>query len=434
LVENLDRVSRQNAWDALPFFQQIINEGVVIVTLQDGREYRREEMRENPMRIIESLLVMIRANEESQTKSRRVREAWGRKRSKAGTARLTAKCPSWLLPSPDGEGFTLVHNKAAIVRRVFDMAHAGMGPWAIAQTLNREGVPPLSADRSKRPAKHWHRTTVIKLLASPSAMGTLVPHTVEYDASGKRRRVATADAVEGYYPAAVTAELFHAVNGLRRDTPAPRGRNAIQPVRSFLAGLAQCPSCGGIMTRVTKGKRSKPVLVCSRAKNGAGCDYRSVRQDAIERAIVHHASVLSDPPAGNATLADALAKARAAYDALTSDIADTGAELSRTHSPALRDRLAMLEAALPETKATLDAAAARAFETSDAVIMANARRLYDALTVEGETDPHAINLALRRVVRGVTVDHETGSLVFLWKHGPETITPYDFGFEVESRG
>ena len=37
LVENLDRVSRADPWDALPVFQQIINAGVIIVTLMDGR-------------------------------------------------------------------------------------------------------------------------------------------------------------------------------------------------------------------------------------------------------------------------------------------------------------------------------------------------------------------------------------------------------------
>src|SRR5579871_3978033 len=37
LVESLDRVSRQNPWDALPIFQLIINSGVTIATLFDGK-------------------------------------------------------------------------------------------------------------------------------------------------------------------------------------------------------------------------------------------------------------------------------------------------------------------------------------------------------------------------------------------------------------
>jgi DNA invertase Pin-like site-specific DNA recombinase len=42
LVESLDRVTRQDPWDALPLFQQIINAGITIVTLQDGKPYSRE--------------------------------------------------------------------------------------------------------------------------------------------------------------------------------------------------------------------------------------------------------------------------------------------------------------------------------------------------------------------------------------------------------
>ena len=55
LVESLDRVSRQDPWDALLIFQQIVNSGVTIITLQDEKIYSREEMRQNPLRILESL-------------------------------------------------------------------------------------------------------------------------------------------------------------------------------------------------------------------------------------------------------------------------------------------------------------------------------------------------------------------------------------------
>src|SRR5262245_11437986 len=44
LVESLDRISRANPWDAMPIFQQIINAGVSIVTLQDERVWNRAEM------------------------------------------------------------------------------------------------------------------------------------------------------------------------------------------------------------------------------------------------------------------------------------------------------------------------------------------------------------------------------------------------------
>jgi DNA invertase Pin-like site-specific DNA recombinase len=76
LVENLDRFSRANPWEALPLFQDIVNAGITIVTLQDRKVYSSETLRENRFLILESIFTMIRANEESETKAKRVHEAW----------------------------------------------------------------------------------------------------------------------------------------------------------------------------------------------------------------------------------------------------------------------------------------------------------------------------------------------------------------------
>jgi hypothetical protein len=69
-------------WDALPIFQEIVNAGT-IVTLRDNREWRRVAIRCNPWRILESLIVMMRAGKESATKSMRVASAYERKRERA---------------------------------------------------------------------------------------------------------------------------------------------------------------------------------------------------------------------------------------------------------------------------------------------------------------------------------------------------------------
>jgi DNA invertase Pin-like site-specific DNA recombinase len=38
LIESFDRLSRMDPWDALPIFQEIVNAGITIVTLQDKKE------------------------------------------------------------------------------------------------------------------------------------------------------------------------------------------------------------------------------------------------------------------------------------------------------------------------------------------------------------------------------------------------------------
>ena len=53
LVENLDRLGRQNPWDAFPLFQQIIGAGVTVVTLFDNKMYSQADLRANPLRILD---------------------------------------------------------------------------------------------------------------------------------------------------------------------------------------------------------------------------------------------------------------------------------------------------------------------------------------------------------------------------------------------
>jgi DNA invertase Pin-like site-specific DNA recombinase len=265
LVESLDRVSRQKPWDALPVFQQIINAGVTIVTLQDERVWSREELQANPFRMFESLLVMVRAHEESATKGRRVRAAWVGKRATAATKPLTARGPAWLR-LVDGQ-WQVIDERAAVVRRIYQMTAEGAGQNAVAAALNGERVPTFG-DGPRKPASHWHRSYVVKLLRSPSVGGTLIPHTVEHEA-GKRLRKPQA-AVEGYYPEVVPRELYERVQALRMDTPSPqRGRHAAGPMQNVLGGLARCPHCHGTMTRVTKGAKAKAGAL-SRLCEGEG--------------------------------------------------------------------------------------------------------------------------------------------------------------------
>nr|WP_052906043.1 recombinase family protein [Pseudomonas fluorescens] len=75
IVEGLDRLSRAEPIQAQAQLAQIINAGITVVTASDGREYNRAGLKAQPMDLVYSLLVMIRAHEESDTKSKRVKAA-----------------------------------------------------------------------------------------------------------------------------------------------------------------------------------------------------------------------------------------------------------------------------------------------------------------------------------------------------------------------
>ncbi|MCO6414789.1 recombinase family protein [Siccirubricoccus sp. KC 17139] len=72
IVESLDRLSRAKVPQALSQFIQLIEAGIEIVTLMDGRSYSAEQLNTDWTPLIVSLAIMSRAHEESATKSSRI--------------------------------------------------------------------------------------------------------------------------------------------------------------------------------------------------------------------------------------------------------------------------------------------------------------------------------------------------------------------------
>lgn len=73
LVESLDRLSRQDITSSVTLFLNITQSGVNIVTLADNQFYRAGKT--EFAQLIYSIVVMARANEESEMKSSRISAA-----------------------------------------------------------------------------------------------------------------------------------------------------------------------------------------------------------------------------------------------------------------------------------------------------------------------------------------------------------------------
>lgn len=69
--ENLDRLSRDQVDGAVLLFLELIGLGLTIVTGMDRKVYNKESLRQNPTDLMISILMFIRGNEESETKSKR---------------------------------------------------------------------------------------------------------------------------------------------------------------------------------------------------------------------------------------------------------------------------------------------------------------------------------------------------------------------------
>lgn len=425
LVESLDRVSRKVARKAVRILEDIVEAGVTVVTLNDGKQYTAESL--DGFDFVMAVLILIRANEESATKAKRLKAAWIGKRQKAADKALTAHTVGWI-ELDDQRRPVLIEDHAKVVRRIVKAYLSGTGKHSIAQALNQERVPPFGR------AKIWHRSYIDKILTSPALVGTIIPHVEEHK-DGKMRRIPQAP-VANYYPAVIDAETYERLQALNRASPL-RGRHANKTMRSVLSGLARCPACNSTMTRVTKGNGSKgghPFLICTRAKTGAGCQYHAVRYEVVEQTILKsYESILGDMPSPDASIERALRDAEATVSDLADRLDGLMRLLERRPSDTLARRVAELEANLKEAQAERDEVLTRASQAEGKVLKLKAQALGVAIRAR-PVNRERINAALRELLDGVVVDYRTGYLEFRWRAGGESSVMYAWPDERAAKG
>ncbi|MFK0385185.1 recombinase family protein [Agrobacterium sp. NPDC090273] len=417
LVENLDRISRENALDALDTLKDIAREGVTVVTLNDGREFTHESLRRNPIDLMVAVMMFMRANEESETKSRRLSASWENKRSEAGTTPLTSVSPAWVRLKADRSGFELMPERAEVVRRIFRMTLDGLGQHAITGILVREGIPVFGR------GKLWHRSYVSKILRNPATVGEFTPHRYSR-VDGKRVRTPT-DPIQNYYPAVIDRETFERVGDLTSGRAAAGSTSAGASRANILAGLAKCPLCDRTMTRVNKGSRKKagkPYLVCTSAKVGAGCEYHQVRLEYVHTAIIGKAEeLIAEMPSPDDSLQTQWQTLEGEIWGLDEGIAKIVEAIGEAgHSRALLDRLTQLESKLDGAKKEqLDIASRISSSLTNRVQNVAYVELMGAIEAE---DVGRINATLRQLFRKAVVNYQTGKLEMYWKHVPGEVS------------
>ncbi len=419
LVESLDRISRDKARRAMRVLEDIVDMGVTLVTLNDGREYDAESFDSDPLTLLVSLLTFIRANDESDTKSRRLKAAWEGKREAARDRPLTSIAPAWIKLT-SANGFKLIPERAQVVKRIFADTLSGAGQNAIAKSLNEEEVPVFGR------GSQWHRSYIAKILRNPSVVGTYVPHRIEY-VNGTRKRIPLAP-IENYYPPVVQQQAFEDVQALGRGGLSPRrGRNAKRPIQNIFGGLAKCPKCSSTMTRVSKGPRGgKPYLVCTRAKTGAGCQYVSVDYNQIEKAFLDQIEGVC----GNMPLGDGSTEIDGEIDQLETIICvleDGRENLLKTieagrGTQSVTDRLRLVEHELETENNRLSDLLEKRRVYENKLIVAREETLKVAAnTPADKLDRGAVNRALRSLALEVVVDYGEGVLMIAWQHGGHSV-------------
>jgi DNA invertase Pin-like site-specific DNA recombinase len=267
LIESFDRLSRQNIDEAQGTLRRILQTGVNVVTLADERVYTRESLKD-PLAVISAILIMSRANEESERKSERVGDAWARKRKAISEGKiLTSKCPEWLNVK-DGK-FVTIPDRVAIIKEIFEMAAGGWGKIKIMKELNRRGIPAFRG-------KLWATSSIKTLLHNRSLIGEFQPHRKPSDG-----RIKDGEVITGYFPTVIDENLFNAIqHTVTKAIPGPTSN------KNLFTGMIKCQKCGSPIHYVDKGHNWQ-YLVCSRASRGGDCDYKAVRYDKIEKFFFH---------------------------------------------------------------------------------------------------------------------------------------------------
>jgi DNA invertase Pin-like site-specific DNA recombinase len=270
IIENLDRLSREEIEEAQEVWRKILRHNVNIVTLSNRKVYSRASLND-PFSIIEAILIQARAHEESEIKSKRSADAWNRKRKNARQGCLvTHIIPLWLTYDETKKEFVPISERVKVIGEILKMASIGHGALKIARELNKRHVPGFRR-------KTWSVTAVRCILNNRSLIGEFQPKK----RASAGNRVAVGDPVPNYFPAVVDPEQFDYVQGKRRS--ALKGPQ-LGEVPNLFSGLVVCGYCGSSMYYMNKGKHQ--YLVCAEAVEGAGCPYVSMRYDEFEESFL----------------------------------------------------------------------------------------------------------------------------------------------------
>jgi hypothetical protein len=435
IIENLDRLSREDERSALRLWMDILDQGVNIVQLHPETIFRHEKS--DMVDIMRTIIELSRGHGESARKSERNGAAWAERRRKAREegAILTRRLPAWI-EERSGKG-VLIPERAATIKRIFALAAGGYGCAGIVKKLTDDKVPSFG------PSGHWTRTYVAVILKDRRALGELQPRLHAGKPDG--------EPLKGYFPAAVTERdwqaaragaaqrrrrvvrgrpwadadddmvrarpVAEAANRLgrsrasvrsrrsllaRREKPRPKNEKAVGRYINVFSGLLRDARDGGnyyVATRSSPTYGTSWRVLLNMASAEGRAPARSFPFLPFERAVLsllaeinpHEILNGDDGPDETLVLSGELARVEA-------KIAELEAELLQGDVAALAKVLRQLEAQKRELAEKLAVAREKAANPLSEM-WGEAQSLIDALDAAAE--PHEVRVRLRAALRRI---------------------------------
>lgn len=238
ILENLDRLSREHIQPALLLALNLLQAGIRIVQLKLAEMVFDE--RSDTLQVMMMMMELARGHGESAIKSERVGKAWAQKKELArkgqsqggrgpvaGMTCMTHKLPAWI--EERGGALHLIPGRAALVKRIYNLAAAGYSATSIVKLFRNEGVPPMGRSGL------WVRSYVSHILSDRRPVGEYQPKNRNQQPEG--------EPIPNYFPAVITEKEWHAARASRAGRQFPPTR--ISKFVSLFSGLLRDARDGG---------------------------------------------------------------------------------------------------------------------------------------------------------------------------------------------
>jgi DNA invertase Pin-like site-specific DNA recombinase len=395
VIENLDRLSREDERTALRLWLDILDAGVSIVQLHPETVFRHEKS--DMMDVMRAIIELSRGHSESRMKSKRNGDKWENKRRLAqegkpqaasktfqgGETFLTRKLPAWIC-EVNGR-LQLDPTKAATVRRIYELAARGCGAGLIAQTLTREGREAIG------PSGEWSRQYVARILSDRRALGEFQP------CSAGRKPIG--EPLKDYFPSVVSESLWQSA----RAHIAPKGRrftgSKTENINIFSGLLfnARDGDAYYVQVRSPKGKKHRVLIARHAIENETPC--YSFPFDDFERAILSlFREIRPEQVLGNVPGQDEVVGLSAELSNVQAQQASITEALLQGDVSSLVKAGKILDAREKELKERLAVAKQKA---ANPAAECWGEMLSLAAVLDNATDPREVRLRLRSLLRGL---------------------------------
>jgi DNA invertase Pin-like site-specific DNA recombinase len=260
ICESASRASRQGAFVLLGMVNTLLEAGMCILLLQQGKLFNKDNVPK--FLSVELSLYAELAREESIIKADFARDNWQRLRDRAranpGEVVFTRECPRWLTVV-DGR-YEVLEERAASIREIYALALDGYGVQRLVCHANEKKLAVPGNGQS------WHGSLIKRVLENRAVIGEFHPRVK--DENGKRVPVKEPP-IQGFYPAIVDRDTFFAVRELRNKRQTfPKRADANN--HNYLLGLGRC-ACGGTWRWLNKHAPKQPgysQYSCSNRERG----------------------------------------------------------------------------------------------------------------------------------------------------------------------